>query len=167
MLAAALCGLATFLAAAVMLLKCPQLGGMGGLVDEWYILGINILNHGTLGIGGEPTVLRAPGYPLFVAVALRFLGGFAVIGDYESVTAGQGSVYWAQALCLAAAATILCVWLQRFLCPRYAFLAALSFGVNPYSLLLVGLLRYDVLLWMVICACGLAAQLWLDKTDAG
>ena len=48
-------------------------------------------------------------------------------------------------LLLAASACLLCAWLHERIGSALALLAALMFGLNPYSVILTGLLHYDIL----------------------
>src|SRR5712691_4514515 len=58
-------------ASGYLLLGGRPLKFLGGLTDEWFGLGRNLAVYGTLGWGTEPIVLRAPGYPAFIAGVLR------------------------------------------------------------------------------------------------
>lgn len=138
-----------------------QLFGLEGMTDEWYNLGINLAVYGTLGIGPEPIALRPPGYPFFVAVTLRTLTGSPsdLVWDWDAVASGQRTslrgvqaVYLAQSTVLALTASLLYLWLSGFLRTRVAMVAALAFGLNPYCVVLAGLLHYDVLHWLALVA---------------
>jgi hypothetical protein len=103
--------LLTLLAAGFSFTARRPLGSLGGLSDEWHVLGANLAVHGTLGIDSEPWVFRPPGYPAFVAAILR------LAGPPETVSMGylmraEGAVYAAQSLALAAAAVVLFLWLS-------------------------------------------------------
>ncbi|MFI5183625.1 MAG: hypothetical protein ACHQNV_04440, partial [Vicinamibacteria bacterium] len=57
-----------------------QLAGLGGMVDEWFAVGLNYRVYGTLGI--EPRrsdVTLSPGYPLFVAAVASAVGDPPVV----------------------------------------------------------------------------------------
>jgi 4-amino-4-deoxy-L-arabinose transferase-like glycosyltransferase len=144
------------------LLRNHQLGMVAtGLTDPDFLLGVRLRETGTFGFfGTDPFAFRAPGYPAFVAVALTLLGphprSFATLADYQ---AGHRSVYFCQAITLAAAASVLVLWLSAHLRKELAVTAGLVFGMNPYSVALAGLLLYDVLhLFLLIVSCFLLTR---------
>lgn len=152
-----------------------QLGYMRGLADRWLALGINLAAHGVFGNGTEPTVFKPPGYPAFLWAVLRSslgapsraasLSQFPLASDLAGLTLpyeaaylerAARAVYWSNAVLLAAAAGLMFVWLSEWLPPARALVAALVFGLNPYSVILVGMLHYSVLhLLAVIAGCYL------------
>jgi hypothetical protein len=141
-----------------------QLGGMAGMTDEWVLLGANLNASGTLGKEQLPIVLRAPGYPAFIAVVLRVLTAppLATRWDYLAgpyLYRCTPVLFLAHAVVLAAAAMLLFLWLSSLLRPSVALAAALSFGLNPYSILLTGLYHYDVLhMFLLIAGCMVLHQ---------
>lgn len=137
---------------------------MGGLTDEWFPLGYNLAAFGTLGWGDQPILLRPPGYPAFIAAIL----GIAAPPPAAEATPAYDAVAFAvvsqaQALLLAATAALLFVALRRRVGNALATMAALLYGLNPYSLLLPGLLHYDVLHHFVLVAGCLALDRALDR----
>jgi 4-amino-4-deoxy-L-arabinose transferase-like glycosyltransferase len=144
----------TFSVAAFSIQERRPLGDIARLTDEWYVLGLNIVTTGTLGLADEPVLLRAPGYPFFVAAALRLIAGRPEALNWGFWDRGQHAVYLAQALVLAGTAAVLYLWLAGFRRRRVAFVSALAFGLNPYSIVLAGLVHYDVLhLFFVVSGC--------------
>ena len=131
-----------------------QLGLLGGLTDEWDLLGANLAVHGTIGLENEPWLLRPPGYPAFIAVPLLVAGPPRVITDAYLERAAP-VLYSAQALALAAASVLLFLWLAQTIPWPQAFAAGLFLGVNPLSLTLVGLRQYPAL-----HVLALVAGLW-------
>jgi hypothetical protein len=133
-----------------------QLGSLAGVVDEYFNLGARLRVVGTLGLGpAEPSALRPPGYPAFIAVVL-----WALVGDPARMSLatymarGEQAVFFVQVLMLAATAACLYLWLRTRVPDGTAWVAALAFGANPYSITLAGLLHYDVLHWLLlIVAC--------------
>jgi hypothetical protein len=133
--------------------------------DEWFLLGSNLLAFHTLGLGSQPSVLRPPGYPALIALALSissevppFAKDRAHAGDLVGLKDAYGvgayeEVFRLQALLLAATAVALFLWLGARAAPRWAFWAGLMFGTNPYALVLVGVLNYSVL-HMFACVVG-------------
>ena len=147
--------------------RCP-LGYLGGLVDEHFVLGVKLRINGTLGPSrDEPSSLRPPGYPAFVAAAVALLAG-----DPDRMPAdafresAQRAVYAAQAVALAAAAALLFLWLAERLQRSWALVAALVLGLNPFSLVLVGLLHYAVLHLLLVVATAWALQRGLEAPGA-
>jgi hypothetical protein len=132
-----------------------QIADLGGLLDEWYVLGLNLSIHGTLGAGQAPSLFRAPGYPAVEAVAIRALAGpWPAANAAEYVEAGRRAVYLVQALLLAISSAIAFLWLRGLVRAQVAFVAALLLGLNPYALVFTGALRYDILfLTGVLASC--------------
>lgn len=65
-------------------------------------------------------------------------------------------VYWSNAVLLAAAASLLFIWLSDCFRRGVALVAGLLFGLNPYSVILAGVLHYSILhLLAVIAGCYL------------
>ena len=138
-----------------------QLGFLGGLTDEWVMLGANLAVHGTIGLENEPWLLRPPGYPAFVAVPLLLAGPPRVVTmDYLGRV--EGLVAVAQGLALASTAVLLFLWLGQKMRPALAFAAAVTLALNPLSLVLVGLLQYGTL-----HVLGIVAGLWALDHAAG
>lgn len=132
------------------------LGDVARLTDEWYTLGVNVAARGVLGLEDEPILLRPPGYPFFIAAALWTFAGDPRPVTWAYLDRGQYAVYLAQAVVLAATASVLYLWLLRLARRRVAFVSALAFGLNPYSVVLATLLHYDVLHLFFLVAGGFA-----------
>jgi hypothetical protein len=131
-----------------------QLAGLGGLVDEWFLVGLNLRVHGNLGIQpSRPDVVLAPGYPIFVA------GVAALVGHPERVNPRyfvrcMSALFLAQALLLAGASSMLFLWLRQSVATWTAFALALVLGTNPYTVILTGLLHYDILhIFCLVAGC--------------
>ena len=140
------------------LLGRRQLGMLGGLTDEWMMLGANVAVHGTLGLENEPWLLRPPGYPAFIAAPL-FLAGAPRAVTLAYLGRAAPLIFAAQAATATLGAVLLFLWLCERMRARHAFAAALVFALNPGSVVLVGLLQYGVL-----HATGIVAALWaLDR----
>ena len=146
-----------------------QLGFMGGLADEHFALGLKLRANGTLGPDrDEPSALRPPGYPAFVAAATAaIVRPPAQLSAAAFLDSGQRAVYAVQALALAATAALLFLWLSERLSPHWAASAALVFGLNPYGIVLVGLLHYAVLHLLLLVASAWTLQRALDRPAAG
>jgi hypothetical protein len=157
--------LVTMAAAAYALREHRPLLTLDGLTDEWYPLGYNVAAYGTLGWGDEPILLRPPGYPAFIAGVLRLTTRVPrrLTPSYSEIATSM--VCLAQAVLLAATAALLFAWLRPRVGNALAFAAALLYGLNPYSLVLPGLLHYDVLhLFLLVAGC-LVLDLALARAD--
>ena len=119
-------------------------------------------------------MFKPPGYPAFVWAVLLTLGdpprtdinskfpasseleGLAVPYERPYLERAARAVYWSNAVMLALAASLLFLWLSESLRTSVALVAALLFGLNPYSVILAGILHYSVLhLLAVIAGCAL------------
>lgn len=138
-----------------------QLGTLGGLTDEWYPLGLNLALNGTLGVGTEPSLLRPPGYPAFVAGLVR-LAAPRPVESAEYARRVRPVVYAGHALVLAATAVLLYLWLSAWIRPSCALAAALFLGLNPISIVLVGLLHYSLFHILALVA-GLYVLDWATQ----
>jgi hypothetical protein len=164
----------TLAVCAVSLAGHRQLGYMRGLADRWLALGLNLATHGVLGNGSEPTMFKPPGYPAFLWAVLAPLGdpprtealsrfpatseleGLDVPFEASYLERAARLVYWSNAVLLAAAASLLFIWLSGCFRTGVALVAGLLFGLNPYSVILAGILHYSVLhLLAVIAGCYL------------
>ena len=157
--------LVTMAAAGYALREHRPLLTLDGLTDEWFPLGYNVAAYGTLGWGDEPILLRPPGYPAFIAGVLRLTTRVPprLTPSYGEIATSM--VCLAQAVLLAATAALLFAWLRPRVGNALAFAAALLYGLNPYSLVLPGLLHYDVLhLFLLVAGC-LALDLALARAD--
>lgn len=144
------------LAAAVYIQKSSlPLLFMGGMADEWFPLGLNLAAYGTLGWGNDPILLRPPGYPAFIAAVLR-----ATTSVPAPITESYGRVsidmvVLAQGVLLAATAALLFAWLRGRVGVPLALAAGVLYGLNPYCLVLPGLMHYDLLhLFMLVAGCA-------------
>jgi hypothetical protein len=144
----------------------PPLLFLGGLTDEWFPLSYNLAAYGTLGWGDEPILLRPPGYPAFVAAVLRLTTRVPARLTPSYTTIATEMVCLAQAVLLAATATLLFAWLRRRVGNGPAFAAGLLYGLNPYCLMLPGLIHYDVLhLFLLVAGCA-ALDRALDRAPS-
>ena len=140
-----------------------QLFALGGLTDNWIYLGANLRVNGVLGEDTLPIVLRAPGYPLFLA------GIFAAALEkppqvtYDYMVRGAQVVYAVQALLLSLSGLFLFLWLARFVSRTTAFAAGLLLATSPYALVLAGIVQYGLLHIFFLVAGGLALHLVLSS----
>jgi hypothetical protein len=131
-----------------------QLGPIGGMTDEWHPLAANLAVHGVLGMDQEPWILRPPGYPAFVALLLK-ASGPPPVSTWAWRAQARPLVYAAHAVVMAAAATLLFVWLSGWLRPQLALGAAILFGLSPLAVAWVGMLHYTT-----VHLLGLVAAMW-------
>jgi hypothetical protein len=137
---------------------------LAGLTDEYFTLGAKLRVNHTLGPGpDDPSALRPPGYPLFIAGVLQaFVGDPRDLSASEFAERGMFAVGLAQCALLGATAAALFLWIGLHTREGVALAVALAFGLNPYSIVLAGLLHYDVLHW-----CSLVLACWaLDRARA-
>jgi hypothetical protein len=124
-----------------------QLGYLGGATDEYFPLGAKLRINRTLGpAAGEPSTLRPPGYPAFVAaILLVAVPAPARLSADAFRRQGQVAVMLAQGLLLALASAIVVGALAASGFDLWVATAAgLALGLNPFSLLSVGLLHYGL-----------------------
>jgi hypothetical protein len=172
-LAALAVALAAFAATALSIHSRRQLATMGAFQSTWLDLGLNVAAVGVFGSQSYPTVYKPPGYPLFVAGAVRGLAGKPVRCETCDTGLHWGrlayrrrflersarAVAWAQAVALACAAAALCLCLSRFMRPQAAALGALLFGADPMLIVLAGATHYTILhLLFVTVGCALLVR---------
>lgn len=140
-------GVAAFSAA-----RPGQLGSLGGITDEYFALGAKLRVNGTLGLErNEPSALRPPGYPAFVAAVLwALVDPPARLEAKDFQARGRRAVSFGQAALLAIAASALYLWLSARFHPLAAATAAALLGLSPGSIVLTGLSHYDVLHWLLL-----------------
>ncbi len=138
---------------------------LGGLTDNWIYLGAHLRVDGVLGEGDRPLVLRAPGYPLFVAGILALGTERPSRVSFDYLVFGAGVVYAAQAVLLALSGMLLFLWLSEFVPRVSAFAAGLLLATSPHAVVLVGLAHYSVLHIFLLVAGGLALDRLLSRDD--
>lgn len=133
------------------LYRRPQLEFMGSAVEESFWLGWNLQLLGRFYADPHtPQILRAPGYPFFVACVIEMFNGKspapatdeAKVVRYHKVVREVDMV---QCVLLSLSSSLLFLLIAQRLKPFDAFLWSLSFSCNPFCILLIGLLEYSVL----------------------
>jgi 4-amino-4-deoxy-L-arabinose transferase-like glycosyltransferase len=158
----------TFAVASFSVQQRQPLGDVAQLTDEWYWLGLNLASVGTLGLADEPILLRPPGYPLFIAAALRLFAGTPGALSWGYFERGQHAVFLAQALLLAATTAALYLWQARHVRRSIALVAASAFGLNPYTVVLTGLMHYDVLhLFFLVAGAWTLGRAFAEPRSGG
>jgi hypothetical protein len=180
MVAAAFVAAATFSAAAVSIESRRQLGTMGAFQSTWFELGLNLAAEGVFGDGGQPTVYKPPGYPLFIAAAVRGLAGKPAACDTCDTGLHWGrlayrrrvlersarALAWAQAAALALAAGALCLCLARVASVAAAVWGGLLLGADPVLLVLVGATHYTVVhVFFLTIGCALLMKCIPESPD--
>ena len=144
------------LLASLSLARHPPLGSLAGITDEYFPLGAKVRVNGTLGLtADEPSALRPPGYPAFIATVLwAFVDSPARLPWAAFDRQGRMAVQIAQAFVLATVAVLFYLWMSSRLRDGIAWCAALVLAGNPFSIVLVGLLHYDLVHWLfLVPAC--------------
>lgn len=144
------------------ILNNRQLEFMGGMAEEYFLLGLSLQQNGRFYYDEEVAYLfRPPGYPYFIATVLETWGGISKNAKFESMEQlrqklrhSYKAIYFAQSLLLGFSTIILFLWLSKRLRLSNAFILALLFGSNPYMIILSGLLHYDMLhIFLTITSC--------------
>jgi hypothetical protein len=153
----------------VSLTRHPQLGSLAGITDEYFPLGAKLRVNGTLGVAAdEPSALRPPGYPAFIAAVLwAFVDSPARLPFAAFDRQGRAAVQITQGFLLAATAAAFYLWLAERLGRGLAWLAALAFAASPLSIVLVGLLHYDLLHWFLMVLACWATDSALRREERG
>lgn len=136
-----------------------QLGTIGGFTAQDFALGLNLASYGTIGIGDQPTIFKAPGDALLVATVTRLAVGRPSIDPDRTVgrrtwrglvppyapseiRLAARALYATHAVLLALGTAVLFLWLSSFASRTVSFALSLAFGASPLALVLVGLLHY-------------------------
>lgn len=129
-----------------------QLAFMGGMAEEYLHLAVNLNGSGTFGFRDEPFFLRPPGYSWYLVLSLRLAG--LVLGPAFVASHLVQVASWANGAALAIGAGLFFLWTAPLLGRTIAFFAALALTANPYVLVLVGLMHYDILhLVLLVGSC--------------
>lgn len=128
-----------------------------GEIEEHFELGRQWRATGTF-----PAVLRPPGYPGFVALALlardALRAAIPVISSDD-----KAAVLFAQGLLLVGASGLTCWYFSRAHPPTIAAATGLLLGVNPFSIILAGTLSYYWLHIVSIVAATIALAVAVER----
>jgi hypothetical protein len=133
-----------------------QLQMLGGMAEEYLTLGVNMYYSGRFYLSDSsqvPFVLRPPGYVKYLDWVLTSYEGmkpsdyeFHSQEEFDQLKAGiLHAIYFSQCLLVVGASLILFFLLADFLNVLIAFAIALMFGINPYLIMLSGLVHYETL----------------------
>lgn len=129
---------------------------MGGIAEEYLELAINLHRTGEFQISKEvsqPFIFRPPGYVKFLDLIFSCYGELKlknhVFTSPEELEREQRKmfnlVYVCQSFLLAASSLVLFLHLSQLIRTVSAFFLALVFGINPYLVIYVGLIHYELL----------------------
>jgi hypothetical protein len=133
-----------------------QLGLMDGIAEEYISLGAILHHTGKYQLEKNTGYyFRPPGYPYFIHYALNFYNEDKVPkkdlrfnSQEEMQKSLQGPfnhLYFVQNVLFSLTVLIIFGIALHFLKPPLAFFISLLFGCNPYFLILIGLLHYEIL----------------------
>lgn len=152
-----------------------QLGFLQGMTEEYVKVAYRLHTTGSIyeDSAVDAFVFRPPGYIYFVAAVLRVSGisprdqlRFSTESQaFEYLTYVGSQICIAHALLLSCTAVLLFLWISRFTCLWTAFLIALSFGLNPYSIIYTGLMHYATLHIFCVVLSGYALTLAVTGQD--
>ena len=151
-----------------------QLAKMQGMAEEYINLGINLVYFQRFyEKESVPFVFRPPGYPFFIGTVLRLWGGLPKRNQNHSIQKIEEHmrtafmlVYVTQSILLSLSSAILFLWLSHFLDHKISMLTAISYGSNPYMIILTGLLHYSILHIFFVILSSYALMLALrDKVN--
>ncbi|HHZ64618.1 MAG TPA: hypothetical protein EYN51_03820 [Flavobacteriales bacterium] len=143
----------TLVAGSLSITKNHQLEMMDDMAEDYFYLAGNLYFFGKFYPNDTvPFVKRPPGYTFFIYSVLKVWGGMPEVGTvFKSAQEADRvnkrsykAVYWAQLLLLAISAAALFLWLANHIRLRYALIAAILYGTNPYMIILCGLLHYEL-----------------------
>jgi len=129
---------------------------MGGWAEEYMTLGVNMYYSGSFYLSDTiktPFAFRPPGYVKYLDLVMKAGGDMKPKGypfhsqaEFDQVKAKVlHGVYISQCLLITAASLVLFFLFSEFLNLLLAFVIACMFGVNPYLVMLAGLVHYETL----------------------
>ena len=133
-----------------------QFEEMGGMAEEYLILGVNMYYSGNFYLNDTsktPFVFRPPGYVKFLDLVMKSWGGMNP-KDYQyhsreefdnARSKALNTIYFSQCLLLSFSTLVLLLLLLEFLNLFLASAIALMFGINPYLIALIGMVHYETL----------------------
>lgn len=131
-----------------------QLYGMDGMAEEYVTLGVSLHYTGKYELeDNKDFYFRPPGYPYFISFALNFYDKLPeknhVFSNEEEIERAMrgisAHIYFVQNILFSLAALFIFAIALHFLKPTLAFFISLLFSCNPYFLILIGLLHYEIL----------------------
>ena len=131
-----------------------QLGFMDNMAEEYMLLGVNLHLTGKYEIEkNKDYFFRPPGYPYFIHFALILYDKapkkdqrFSSKEELDKAVRGiNDHIYFVQNILFSLTVLFIFGITLHFLKPTLAFFISLMFGCNPYFLILIGLLHYEIL----------------------
>ena len=150
---------------------------MGGYAEEYMDLAVNMYYSGSFYLSDKvetPFAFRPPGYVKYLDLVLKACGDMKPNGyrfhSQEEIAQVKAKVlqgiYISQCLLITGASLVLFFLFREFLDLLLAFVIACTFGVNPYLVMLAGLVHYEVLhVFMLVLSTwlmclGFAREKW-------
>ena len=152
-------------------LNNKQLERMDLMAEEYLWMGLNLYSTGSFhGSDSTPSIQRPPGYPFFIATILKLSGVVPnTVNNQEERQQAWNRIYTviylAQCILLALSVVVLFIWMVPHLSRRNAFTLALLFGINPYMIILTGLIHYEVLHIFMMIVSGYALSVSIREHD--
>ncbi|MCX6278135.1 MAG: hypothetical protein NT004_08560 [Bacteroidetes bacterium] len=133
-----------------------QFAMMNGMAEEYLQLGVNMYYSGNFYLSDSaktPFVFRPPGYVKYLDLVLHSSGEMKPKNyQYQSQEEFDRQkekvlnvIYFSQCLLLTIASLVIFLLLSEFLSVAPAFAISLMFGVNPYLIMLTGIVHYEIL----------------------
>jgi 4-amino-4-deoxy-L-arabinose transferase-like glycosyltransferase len=155
--------------------KNRQFELMGGMAEEYLALGVNMYYTGTFYLTDTiktPFAFRPPGYVKYLDLVLTTYGGmlpknyqFHSREEFDQQKAKVlNAVYISQCLLIALSSLILFFLLSGYSGIVTAFILSLIFGINPYLIILAGLVHYETLhIFMILLSTWLLQLAFVRK----
>ena len=163
-----------------------QLGMMDGMAEEYMLLGFNLYHTQRFQVeDNKPFFFKAPGYPYFLYYALKFYDHVPKpdlqFTSQEEMRRAESAlydhIYRVQNVVFSFTALIVFLMVLEYLGATPALFTSLLFSCNPYFIILVGLLHYEILhICLLILGtfslikgfnCARAGYLWLISSGLG
>lgn len=147
--------LLSFIISSYSITQKNQLELMDGMAEEYFVVAYNLHTRGEMYPANavDAKIFRPPGYIYFLATVFK-IGGVEDMNTLIFPNQAEADkyfenmkrmIYIAQAILLGLTAVILFWWMQRFTGVFVAITCALLVGLNPYTIILTGLIHYDIL----------------------
>jgi hypothetical protein len=152
--------LITLLMSSYSILRNNQLEGW--MSEDHYDIGLHFAKTGTLALPGGcvwSAVEKPPGYSFFLGTILKIWTEISAQGKEllqidkpimvcihtDAAKESYQIIYFVQAVLLSISTIIIFIWLSDYIRISTSFVIALLFGCNPYMIIYVGLMHYEIL----------------------
>ena len=152
-----------------------QFAMMGGMAEEYLQLGVNMYYSGNFYLSDSaktPFVFRPPGYVKYLDLVLHASNDMKPKNyQYQSREEFEleknkvmNFIYFSQAILLTGASLVLFLLLSEFLSVMLACAISLMFGINPYLIMLTGIVHYAILhIFLMLVATWLTYLAFIRK----